>query len=229
MATAKQQIKTKAAAPAPAPEPEVQEEVAVVAGAGLFPTPAIKMPVQKPDAHRATISGVTDSTGDSGYTSINIGLTSLADGETYRYTVFPPQAFVTDFAAALEAAADPDALEAIFSKEIAEGAFQSEFDKFASTIGNAEGKATLQQIQGLAAEQGRDSTSLGLELPSSFEEYISALNQVLTTTQVVFTRRPKKSANPAYDGRLQVNSIRNISTWDNPRDLRGYERVGMDN
>lgn len=178
----------------------VDQEVEYVAQDDIFDVGAVEVPPADADAHRGTVEGVEKVVFDSGATAIQINLKSLdVPNLDTTMRIFPPKAFVEDIY--VDKASLP-------SEEGNNQLFQ-----FRSSIANKDNTATLQELQTIAKEAGRDGRSLGLSKPENFDGYVANLNSLLTGIEVVFVRRPGKGD---YKTRLEVKRFYPTSVIEDP-------------
>jgi hypothetical protein len=197
-------------------EEEVLEMSSVVDD-DVLSTPELETPPAVPDAHRGVIDSVSETTFETGTTAIVIGLRSLDTGAEQEYKIFPPQEFVTDFAAVT---ANPASL----SDAVPAGKKQSPKQRYAAVVANSDKDAELQRLRAIAAEAGR--TTAGLAKPTTFAEFIGVLNTLLSNVEVIFTRTAdEKNENPAYRKRLNVNRIHGPSILSSPKALKKYKKA----
>lgn len=228
-------VNTKAAAP--------QEEEGIDDDGG-FPTPEIKPPSGTPDAFQGRIAAVTSKTSDNDYTFMIVHLESdVTPGVDHQKNYFPPQAFVRYFDRTMEClkskpqgkieelvdengtylypkekTADPDTGKLPFN---------SEYDKFATTVANNAGTSEFESLRAIAKKQGRTFGSQGISTDwGTWDDFVAAYNELLTGVEVVFVRRPKGGGDPRFAGRLQVSAIYGPEVWDESpaKVLKNYVR-----
>jgi hypothetical protein len=179
----------------------------------VLSTPELTAPTEAADAHRGQIVGVTSKKFDTGSTGIELSLKSSDAGFDATYMFFPPTEFVDNIHV------DPTTLSEVPNP----GKKQSPQQRYAVVIANANKTAEIQALRIIAQEQGR--TLSGAVPPTSFEDYVSLLNSLLSGVEVVFTRKPDESAeDPRYRGKLKVNRIYPPETANKPKALKAYKK-----
>lgn len=98
---------------------------------------------------------------------------------------------------------------------------QSPAQAYARNFFNSKKTGTVQTALMAAAEQGRTGASLGLNSPTTPEEYVANLNAILAGTEVLIIRKPEKNADPKFDGALKVSVLYPISVLNDTKRLDG--------
>jgi hypothetical protein len=173
-------------------------------------TPVLVVPPPTPEAHRATITGVTREDASTGSVGIKISLTSMDSGLETDYTIWPPKAFVDDIKV------DPTTL----SDDPVPGKKQSPKERYGAIVRNSTKTAELQKLLALASEADRHAS----QVPNEFDTFVALLDELLSGLPVVFTRTVEKNSDPAFGNRLKVKTIESISTADNPKKFKKYEK-----
>ena len=179
----------------------------------VLETPELKLPPEVADAHRVKITGVNAKTTDSGATAIVVDMESLETGSSLTRQIWLPEEFVDDIHV------NPDSI----SDDVPEGKKQSPRQRYGATVQNSRGTAELQKLIAVAQREGRASK----RSVSDFDDFVEFLSDMLTGIEAVATRRPQKSENAQYDGRLEVNRILSGSIIFDPKaskTLRGYKK-----
>lgn len=200
--------------------PKLQPETGGVLGDDIIQTPALPALVSEPDAHLATISGVSSNTYDSGATSLDIKATSQHTGSELTLNVWLPSGFVENIQV------DPLTLPEEEGDEEAGIKKNKQRSSYARNIKNTKETATLQKFLKMAADNGRTISALGLKAPTTFEQLVDTLDLLLRDIQVVVLRRPDlKSEDSAYYGQLRVRSMSSPEIIDNAKALKGYRKL----
>lgn len=187
-------------------------------GGDVLDTPALALPPATPDIHEGTIVSVIPVTSEkTGNTYGTITVQSKNTGQTFDMGFFPPQAWF-DPANWTGGKFDPATLsddpppgkkespKVRYAKSVASS--QAAFTEDGTPITTITGKeAPLQLLRKLAAQDGLTLDS-GVTPPTSGEEYINIVNALVAgRLEILFTRKPEKNDDPAFDGRLKVNQI----------------------
>jgi len=189
------------------------EEVNGVTEVDGLDTPELVVPPPEQDAHRGRINGVEVENYDTGSSAIVISLQSIDAGFEEKMKIFPPKSFVEDVNV------DPNTLDDV----PAAGKKQSERQRYAQVVSNSDKNAELQRLRSIATGQGRRYSG---PRPSTFAEYVAALNSVLLGCSVVFTRQPDTKAEGTFKNRLRVNGVYDESTIINdPKALKKYRKA----
>jgi len=196
---------------------EATETALETGGAGgFFPnTPAPDKPSPKPQAHRATITGVTTGTSKTkGTPFLSVAFRSLDTGLEDRLDIFPPAAYVAN------PQVDPNTIsdEPTVKEDGTTG--MSERAKYARNVRNSKGDGTIQELVGFATEQGH-TTDLGA--PTTFDEVGAYLNDVVTNTEVVVSLSADKDG--AFTDRLRARRFSNIVTASNNKYYKNVQRM----
>lgn len=207
---------------APVYEEPVQEptegemsKAAVAAEGDLFAellpdTPVLVVPPPVSEVHRATITGVNREDASTGSVGIKIMLTSTDTGLETDFTIWPPKVFVDDIAV------DPTTL----SDEPVPGKKQSPKERYGQVVRNSTKTAEIQKLLALASEADRHAS----QVPTEFDTFVALLDELLSGLPCVFTRTVEKNSDPAFSNRLKVKTIESISTVDNPKKFKKYDK-----
>jgi len=183
-------------------------------------TPSFDAPIPPPEIHQGVITGViwVENTNKPGG-RFSVGLKSNNSGIEADYAIFPPLPFVDD----IYASADSYSTEAPVNEETGKVGI-SESASYARSIHNNQGTATLQVLMNIARAQGHTTT---LDKPTTIDEFATVLGDLLSGTEVVFTRSVDQNPNdPAFAGVLRVRRIMEPEVASNPKRMRYYEKNG---
>ena len=183
-------------------------------------TPSFDAPIPPPEIHQGVITGVlwVDNNNKPGG-RFSVGLKSNNSGIEADYAIFPPLPFVEN----IYASADSYSTEAPVNEETGKVGI-SESASYARSIHNNQGTATLQVLMNIARAQGHTTT---LDKPTTIDEFATVLGDLLSGTEVVFTRSVDQNPNdPAFAGVLRVRRIMEPEVASNPKRMRYYEKNG---
>lgn len=193
----------------------------------VLDTPSLAPPEAQAEIHEGTVIGVTTLVGkDSGNTYGTITLQSKATGKTYEFPFFPPQAwfdpanwtggvFNAEILSDVAPAGKKQTPREAFAKSVSSS--KAAFTKDGVAITEITGKeAPLQLLRKLAAHAGL-TLEAGTPRPTNGDEYVGTINALVAgRLEVLFSRRPEKNDNPAFDGQLKVNQIYSTETLNAP-------------
>lgn len=200
-------------------ETEPIEAVGADTGLGdVLDTPSLAPPEAQAEIHEGTVLAVTTTVGkESGNTYGIITLQSKATGKTYDFPFFPPQAwfdpanwstgqFNAEILSDVPPVGKKQTPREAFAKSVSSS--KAAFTKDGVAITEIIGKeAPLQLLRKLAAIDGL-TLDAGTPRPTNGDEYVSVINALVAgRLEVLFSRRPEKNDNPAFDGQLKVNQI----------------------
>lgn len=183
-------------------------------------TPSFDAPIPPPEIHQGIITGVLwmENNNRPGGRFV-VGLRSNNTGIEAEYTIFPPLPFVNDIYAPAEAYST----EAPFNEDTGREGI-SESASYARNIKNNQGTATLQVLMSIAYAQGKTTT---LAAPDNIVEFTNVLNDLLSGTQVIFTRSVDKTPNdPAFASTLRVRRIMSPEIASNSKRMKYYQNNG---
>lgn len=212
-----------------APEPEEEYTVESnetesnaepeVIGTDLISAPVLPQLLQDADVHRASIKSVESSEFDSGAVSIDVTATSEETGADLQYRIFVPR----DFAANIDV--DPADLPEDEGDKAAGVPPDKQRSQYIRSIQNKQGKAKVQVLLALAKEQGRTVSALHITKPTSFDEYVSALNALLQGIDVLVLRNPdKRDPESDFYGQLRVTRFESPSVLSDEKRLSALRK-----
>lgn len=194
----------------------------------VLDTPSLALPPSQAEVHRGTIVSVEAKTSEN--TGNTFGIISLQSidtsqsGNGFELMFFPPQSWFEEWP---DGKFDPNTLSdepppgkkqsprVGYARNVS--STQAAFDNEGKPITKVTGKeGTLQLLRKLAALEGL-TLEAGTPAPTSGEEYVGLINSLVAgRLEVVFTRKPEKNDDPAFDGRLKVNAIHPKSIIEEP-------------
>lgn len=208
-----------------APETETDEDVLETGGTELPPPIA--------DAHRGKIDAVTTKTFESGTTGIFVDLTSIDNGTSAQYKIFPPAAFfdsknwVEDEKGHIVFDKKKLAIT-LGTKANGEPQKQTDSQSFARSIQSSTASTTdephikdapVQRLRKIAKIAGRSTR--GLAVPTNADEYIALLNSLCAGLEVIYTRVPDVQ-DGEQTGFLKVQQVLPTSALDDPKADQKY-------
>jgi hypothetical protein len=197
-------------------------------GGDVLDTPSLALPKSTPEIHHGTVVSVTTRVSENTGNEYGIiTLQSKDNGLTFEFPFYPPQPWF-DPANWTVKGFDPSVL----ADTPAPGKKQTPREAFARSVSSHDaaytkegaiitepvaGKdAPLQLLKKLAAIEGF-TLETGTPRPTSGTEYVAVINSLVAgRLDVLFTRKPEKNDDPAFDGRLKVNALYPKSEEDKP-------------
>lgn len=219
---------------------EAAEEVAETAGTegavteeqsqddafAIFGGEEVKVEKRQKDAHRATITSVSENISDKGSRSVRVIFHSDDTGNDITWDIWVPSTFADQTGLFITkqlgikdlppGEPDPDRPGKLRGNQRAH---------YGMSIKNSAGDASVQQLLAVALKEGRRPGELAraFNAETTFAEYCAGLNETLSELPVIVTRVPEASEeNPR--GFLKVSRVYSQSILEDPKALKALSK-----
>jgi hypothetical protein len=204
----------------------VEGEVAQEDAFAIFGGEEVKVEKRQKDAHKATITSVSENISETGSRSLRVVFHSDDTGNEITWDIWVPAMFADNTGAFLTRKLGIEDLPPGEPDPDRPGKLKgNQRTHYGMGIKNSAKDASVQQLLAIAVQEGRQPGELSRAFNegTTFGEYAAALNEILADLPVVVTRIPEASEeNPR--GYLKVNRVYSQSILDDPKALKALSK-----
>ena len=199
----------------------------------FFSAPPLEVPPAVPEAHRALITGVEGKVINDSWVKVQINLVSQNVPTVEKsLEVLMPKAYADSIGSSSKF--NPSTLPSNAQTSYRIGTanrdhtatLQTLVFNQAGSVVNSAGKQVIVK-DSVARAAGRSFA--GISRPTSFEDYVTAINTMLQGLEVIMLLRERGGNDPAFSHQLNVKEIVSADAYDvNPKKFRGYQLAWED-